>query len=202
LTTPNRQQQRSTGLRHTLLGLVIVLIGLALVAVIGRAFWNLLTSAFPQIGAAIISASGIILVAVIGATISRRFEQKQQIEPEQRQRKAEVYTEFLEYWFWAMRDRSKVSDKEKGKRDLEYRRTVPHKLVVWGSEPFIKEYGAWFLFREEPGTMLEFEKLLHTIRADLGYKDRELEQGELLKLFRKGVDEYLSEQQKPSTHGN
>jgi len=62
---------------------------------------------------------------------------------------------------------------------------------VWGSEPFIKEYGAWFHSEEEQGTILEFEKLLRTIRADLGYKDERLEEGDLLKLFLKGVDEYL-----------
>ncbi len=66
-----------------------------------------------------------------------------QIEQELRQRKAAVYTEFLDYWFWAMRYRSTVSEREREKRDREYHSTVPQQLVVWGSEDFIKKLGTW-----------------------------------------------------------
>ena len=129
-----------------------------------------------------------MLVAVIGAALSRYFDRRQQIEQEQRQRKAEVYEMFLEYWYWAMSERSKASENDKKKRLLEYRRKVPQKLAVWGSESFIKEYGVWFQSNETQGSIFEFEKIIRTIRADL----------DLLKLSNKGVDEYLRELQAAS----
>jgi len=147
----------------------------------------------PEVIAAIISASALVLVAVIGAALSRYFDRRQQIEQEQRQRKAEVYAKFLEYWFWAMRERSKASEKEKRARQLEYQREIPQKLAVWGSEAFVKEYGAWFHSDRQQGSILEFESLIRTIRADLGFKDKDLVEGDLLKLSNKGVNEYLQQ---------
>jgi hypothetical protein len=75
----------------------------------------------PEVSAAIISAAALVLVAVIGAALSRYFDRRQQIEQEQRQRKAEVYEMFLEYWYWAMSESSKSSENDKKKRLLEYR---------------------------------------------------------------------------------
>lgn len=149
----------------------------------------------PEVTAAIISAAALVLVAVAGAALSRYFDRRQQIEQELRQRKAAVYTEFLDYWFWAMRDRSKVSEKEKEERDRKYRSTVPQQLVVWSSETFIKDLGAWLRKEEQDGTMLAFERLLRTIRTDLGYGDKGLEQGDLMMLFLKpeSVVSYLEE---------
>lgn len=177
------------------------IVGLLGVAALVRAYWKLLTSASPEVGAAIVSASALILVALAGAILNSYFARRQQIEQELRQRKAEVYTEFLEYWFWAMRDRSKVSEEEKEKREYEYRSTVPQQLVVWGSEPFIKELGAWLGGKERDGTMLDFVNLLRTIRADLGYKDRDLKREDLMMLFLKpdSVERYMQQRRAPDS---
>ena len=147
----------------------------------------------PEVSAAIISAAALVLVAVIGTALSRYFDRRQQIEQEQRLRKAEVYEMFLEYWYWALSESSKSSENDKKKRQLEYRRKVPQKLAVWGSESFIREYGEWFHSSETQGSIFEFEKIIRTIRADLGFKDKGLSEGDLLKLSNKGVDEYRRE---------
>jgi hypothetical protein len=82
-----------------------------------------------------------------------------------------------------MRYRSKGSEKDKTKRDREYRSTVPQQLVVWGSEDFIKKLGKWLRDEELEGTMLGFVDLLRTIRADLGYDDKNLSERDLMHLF-------------------
>ena len=153
----------------------------------------------PEVIAAIISASALVLVAVVGAALSRYLDRRQQIEQELRQRKAEVYTEFLDYWFWTMSKRSKVSEKERTKRDTEYRSNVPQQLVVWRSEDFIKELGDWLRGEELDGTMLGLVGLMRTIRTDLGYKDKDLDEGDLMMLFLKpdSVVEYLEGQSYP-----
>jgi hypothetical protein len=80
----------------------------------------------------------------------------------------------LAYWFWAIRERSKVQPAKREKLDVEYRSNVPQKLVVWGSEPFLKKHGAWFHSKETEGTMAGFEEILYTIRTDLGYTNKGL----------------------------
>jgi hypothetical protein len=116
-----------------------------------------------------------------------------------RQRKAAVYTEFLDYWFWAMRYRSTVSEREREKRDREYHSTVPQQLVVWGLEAFIKKLGTWLRGDEQEGTMLDFVGLLRTIQADLGYEDEDLEERDLMLHFLQpeSVDTYLEERSSP-----
>lgn len=54
-------------------------------------------STAPEVSAAIISAAALVIVAVTGSALSKYVDRRQQIEQEQRQRKAKVYEVFLEY---------------------------------------------------------------------------------------------------------
>jgi hypothetical protein len=110
LATTGGQERRPRGSESEKLAVAVAIAGLLGMAALVRAYWKLLTSASPEVGAAIVSASALILVALAGAILNSFFARRQQIEQELRQRKAEVYTEFLEYWFWVMRYRSRVSE--------------------------------------------------------------------------------------------
>jgi hypothetical protein len=58
-----------------------------------------------------------------------------------------------------------------------------HKRVTWGSESVLKEYAAFKDKVKGDGALLEFENLLFAIRNDLGYKNKGLKQGDLVKVF-------------------
>jgi hypothetical protein len=162
-----------------------------------RTIIRLLASTDPALAASIVSATAVVLVAILGNYVTKYQERKAQIEAEQREKKAEVYSEFLAYWYGSM-GRSKLPTGEKQELDQEYYEKIPQKLVVWGSEPFLKKYGAWLHAEAQEGTMAGFEDILFTIRSDLGYSNTDLEQGDLLRAFLKGDDEYVEERMPPS----
>jgi hypothetical protein len=82
-------------------GLLVVVVR-AVLARLPSAAPDFLSSASPEVLAAVIVTSGTILVSVGSLILSNRSQSRQQILQAQRERKAEVYEEMLEYWFWAM----------------------------------------------------------------------------------------------------
>lgn len=107
----------------------------------------------------------------------------------------------MDYWFRYFRAPDPtLSEAKRNKQDEEasrtYRATVPQKLVLWASEPVIKEHNKYLrLDRTEDVTMFEFEKFLFALREDLGYSNEGLQKGDLLHLFLKGVDQRLREEE-------
>jgi hypothetical protein len=195
------QEQRQSSGWYTLFRfrLLILLVATAVLIVVGvvvvRAAFSLVASASQQVLAAVIVTSGTILVSVGSLILSNRYQQRQQAHQAQHSRKADVYQELLDYWFWAMRDRKKVPENKRKQTDEKYRRTVPQKLITWGSEDVIKEFTAQVgpLGVNEETSMLGFEKLLFAIRKDLGHSNKGLEDGDLLRPFLTGVDEALED---------
>jgi hypothetical protein len=113
-----------------------------------RTIIRLLASTDPALAASIVSATAVVLVAILGNYVTKYQERKAQIEAEQREKKAEVYSEFLAYWYASM-GRSKLPTGEKQELDQEYYEKIPQKLVVWGSEPFLKKYGHGCMLRRK-----------------------------------------------------
>ncbi|MBA3423853.1 MAG: hypothetical protein H0U04_04770 [Rubrobacter sp.] len=163
--------------------------------VLVRAVFGLLGSAEPAVLAAVIVTSGTILVSVGSLIWSNRSQQRQQAQQAQRNRKADAYEELLDYWFWVMRERRNAPPAKRKQRDEKYRATVPQKLITWGSEDVIKEFTAQVgpSGVTEETSMLGFEKLLLAVRKDLGHTNKNLEEGDLLRPFLKGVDEAVQE---------
>jgi len=190
-----REQRGQGGGRNTLIGLLILLVAGALLMVLVRAVFGLLGSAEPAVLAAVIVTSGTILVSVGSLIWSNRSQQRQQAQQAQRDRKADAYEELLDYWFWVMRERRNAPPAKRKQRDEKYRATVPQKLITWGSEDVIKEFTAQVgpSGVTEETSMLGFEKLLLAVRKDLGHTNKNLEEGDLLRPFLKGVDEAVQE---------
>lgn len=175
--------------------MLAVAVVVALVALLGWAAWTLFTSAEAEVTAAVIVASGSILVSAGTLHWSNRQRTRQQIEQEQRKKKAEVYEEFMVYWVAVMRgERRRATKAEREKMDKAYFRTVPPQMMAWASQRVLKEYAlhASPLEQDAPDrNILDFEEIIYAIRKDLGYSDDELVRGDLLRTFLIGVDETL-----------
>ena len=67
----------------------------------------------------------------------------------------------------------------------QYIRGFTHRLVAWGSERFLREYVAFkeTIKKDTDAALLHFEKLLLEIQRDLGYSNKKLPRGDLLKVF-------------------
>jgi hypothetical protein len=174
--------------------LAIGLFALAVLAVIFilRALYGLLTSTSPQLSQAIIGTGGLVTAAVIGNIGAKYLERRDQIRQEQRAKKAEVYDEFMKFWFRLLTGEESGGDEpsedyvENTEAIKDYTRNFTHKLATWGSEPVLKEYIAFksiLMTGEEQKAILHFERVLLAIRDDLGYSNKGLERGDLIKII-------------------
>jgi ABC-type multidrug transport system fused ATPase/permease subunit len=145
---------------------VIVVVYVALVPVVLKAVLNLWTSASQQVQAAVIVTSGTILVSVASLILSKRAEQRREIEQEQRAKKAQVYEEFLDHWFAVMRGvREELPEGERKEMEDNYYGSVPPQMVAWASEAVLREYAAHAAplgSEDEEGSIFDFERVLFT----------------------------------------
>jgi hypothetical protein len=181
--------------RRVRYGLVILIS----IVILGGAVWYVVTHAPEAIAAAVIAASATVLVSVFGTLATKHLERRQDIERQQRERKLEVYQQFMDYQFAVMQGvRSEMNAAKQREYDRAFRVSFPKNLISWGSEDIIKKYGAWVKWDdpEASGDILGLEKILLAIREDLGYTNKELEAGDLLKTFLEGVDELLAARKK------
>jgi hypothetical protein len=164
------------------------------IGILGGAFWYVVTNAPPAVAAAVVAASATILVSVFGTLASKHLERKQEIEREHRERMLEVYNQFMDYQFVVMQGRRKKMNENKQREfDRAFRESFPQNLISWGSEDIIRKYGDWVKWDdpEADADILELEKILLAIRKDLGYTNKGLKEGDLLRTFLKGVGERL-----------
>jgi len=184
-----------TASRDTVLGLIIVVVvGAGLIAAVifvVRAVAAYLTQASPQLSSALVGTAGLVFVAVIANFLAKIYEQRQQLQEEQRAKKVEVYSEFMAFWIKLLtsgseEDEEDSEDPETQAEIQRYLQDFTYKLVAWGSEPLIREYGVFkeLIQRGETATaILYFENVLREIRRDIGYKNKNLNKGDLLKVF-------------------
>jgi hypothetical protein len=198
LTAPDRRREGLPELSYDRIAVAVTLVVTAvLLLLLVRAVWDLLTSASPQLASSIVSAGGIVLVAVLSAILSKRAEQRREIEQEQRAKKAQVYEAFLSHWFAVMRGvREELPEDERKEMDDNYYGSVPPQMVAWASEAVLREYAAHAAplgSEDEEGSIFDFERVLFAIRKDLGHSNEGLQRGDLMRLFLTGVDELLEE---------
>lgn len=108
MSVGGREQSSENSGFKTLLGLGVILLGAGALYLFVRAVWESLTSASPQLASAIVGAGGLIFVALIANVYSKQVEHKRQIQQEQRNKKAEVYQEFMAFRFRVLTGKKKT----------------------------------------------------------------------------------------------
>ena len=183
------------------LNFINIVFGLILIALIGwgivaflRLYWQSVTTLEPNLASAIIAASATLIVAVLTVVIGKYYERKQEIENRQREKKIEVYEQFMEKWFDKLFVMSQSKDKNENVLDdqefTQFLREFTRKLILWGSNDVVKKYSS---FRQgsltptqgsSPYALLyNFEQVLFEIRKDIGHSNQNLKAGDLLTLF-------------------
>lgn len=170
---------------------VVIVLSLILVAILAhRLFSWIMATIDEQILAAIITGAFTIFVTAISILVAKNFEHKKQIEQQIRLKKLPIYEDFLEFWFKILLENKtgkKVSQREMANFFAEF----TQKIIVWGSDEFIKDYGKFRdLFpteetnkRDNSDVMTAFEGLLLSIRKDTGHKNKNIKHRDLLRLF-------------------
>ena len=183
------------------LNFINIVLGFILIALMGwgiiaflRLYWRSVTSLEPNLASAIIAASATMIVAVLTVVIAKYYERKQEIENQQREKKIEVYEQFMEKWFDKLLVMSQNKDKSKNVLDdeefVQFLSEFTRKLILWGSNGVVKKYS---FFRQGSLTpeqnsspyaiLYNFEQVLFEIRKDIGHSNQTLKSGDLLTLF-------------------
>ena len=180
-------------------GLLIILAG-ATVTV--WTIWKTLTSVSPQVGTALVAGMATLLVSVFSVLWSKRVDREREIEQEQRQQKIPVYEDFLSLIFRIVFAEKLGENPVSEQEMLKIFRLFAQKLLVWGSDEVLKEYATWrrittsSVAQENPVFHLfAIERLLFAIRKDVGHKNKNLKQGDLLSIFVNDIDHFLEPRQ-------
>jgi hypothetical protein len=80
-------------------GFVIIVVGIVALVFIARTVFSFLIAAPTDLGSAVVGAGSLVFVAVIANIWAKIYERGQQIQQEQRKKKAEIYEGLTAFWF-------------------------------------------------------------------------------------------------------
>jgi len=179
---------------HRLKTLALALIGLALLAGLAGfvgwiiyAFFQYISSVPKELGAALVAASTTVIVATFTVMLGRYFERKKELDALYRDKKTEIYDEFLREFFTLFFDEDNTKDAAK---DLvPFLREFTRKLILWSGPEVIEAFDAWkdHLAKGTPDAQSIFltEAFLLAIRNDLRHNNKGLRKGFFARLFLK-----------------
>ena len=137
----------------------------------------------PNVEAAIIS--GLIAVFL--------FQQQKQKEllMELYKRKAVLYKDFVYTWVVEL-----LLNRDNATQVIQnYKNEQIHKLILWASDDFIREYTSFLKKYRNVENNIEiirdFGVILLTIRRDLGFKNKNISEIDILRIFIKDIDEHF-----------
>lgn len=195
------------------------LIALALIVLlILFAFWililaiGILASAPKEIGAVLITVSETVFVALATLVITRVNERKKESEKSIREKKIDVHSRFVkgmfENVFFAHKSGREVNQEELA----QFTRDFTIDAIMWGSDDILSEWNSFKASLEKHSLFTKLasedeslmrnsllinaikplEKLLITIRKDVGRRNTGLDELGLSRLFVIDLDQYFS----------
>jgi hypothetical protein len=154
----------------------------------------------PNILVAVIAGS----VTILGYFIARYFEKKKVIEQQIREQKLPAYEEFVDFLFDIFKktkDGRKFNDKDI-KELGEFYWEMNKKAILWLSDKTLKSYSTWKSMTsdyadkenrsevENLNILFALETLLLDFRNDIGHDNKNIEKGDILKIFINNFDDY------------
>lgn len=187
---------RLKSFRVGLLGLTLLVGFTALIGWILYAFFKYLTAVPKELGAALVAAAATVIVATITVMVGRYYERKKELDALYREKKTEIYDEFLKeffMFFWSAGE----TDAPTTEKDLvPFFREFTRKLVLWSGPEVIEAFVAWkdHLAKGTPDAKSIFltEAFLSAIRKDLRHSNSGLRKGYFARLFLREGDLFLA----------
>lgn len=140
-----------------------------------------------EIGAALIAAVATILVATLTVTLGKYFERQKELDALYRDKKLEIYDQFLTQFFSVWFTEGKAVEGEQTPDMVAFFRNFTSKLVLWGGPEVVQVFAEWkeHLAAGNPDAQSVFltEKFLNAIRADLRHSSKGLARGWFARLF-------------------
>lgn len=172
---------------------LVVLGGIIALAIYAVAAFFAYVSAVPkELGAALVAGATTILVATITVMVGRYFERKKELDALYRDKKTEVYDEFLKVFFevWFSGGETAEGDLVKLFRDFSV------KLVLWSGPEVIEAFTRWKERMAQGGAnaegIFETEAFLNAIRADLRHSNKGVRRGWFARMFLRESELFLA----------
>lgn len=143
-------------------------------------------------------------LTILGYFITRYLEKRKIIEQQIREQKLPVYEEFVNFLLDVFK--TTKEEKEFNSKDVkkigEFYWEMNKKSILWLSDRTFKSYSNWKSLTsdyadkkdkseaENLKLLYMLEDLILDIRSDIGHNNKNLERGDILKIFINGFDEY------------
>ncbi len=136
----------------------------------------------------VIGGTVTIVVAIISSSLAKYLEHNNSTKADLRTQKIPVYREFIEFTLKTVLVNIKEG-KDNESEAVSFFQNFTPRLTLWASDDVLKSY---LNFKNSSTThlqdgnnkiLLEFEKIVYAMRKDLGYKNKKLLPGDILKMF-------------------
>ena len=175
-----------------------ILLGLAIVGAsiwgiywIISSIWDALVSVDTKLAVGIVAAFTTVLGATLTVTIGKYLERKQAVEAHFRERKVEIYDEFLGEFFKLFENQNNMDDS----RLVSFFQEWNRKVTVWGGSEVLRSYIKWMghLKSSEPNaeSMFLMGDFVLAVRKDLGLSNKGIDRKTFASLILKNPDLFL-----------
>lgn len=153
--------------------------------------WDALVSVDTKLAVGIVAAFTTVLGATLTVTIGKYLERKQAVEAHFRERKVEIYDEFLGEFFKLFEGQNNVDNSTLVSFFQEWNR----KVIVWGGSEVLRSYIKWMshLRSNEPNaeSMFLMGDFVLAVRKDLGLSNKGIDRKTFASLILKNSDLFL-----------
>src|SRR6185369_7414827 len=105
-------------------------------------FFQYLAAIPKELGAALVAAAATVLVATITVMVGRYYERRKELDALYREKKTEIYDQFLQEFFSIFWSAGKVEG-EPEKDLVPFLREFTRTLLLWSGPEVIEAFGAW-----------------------------------------------------------
>lgn len=186
-----------------LLGVILII-----TAVIGiyygmRSVWIALTNADDKVAISIIAGFFSVIGATITVMLGRYYERKREIEAHFREKKIQIYDDFLKELFKEFHGSDEGTEEMGGSHLVDFLREWQRTLVLWGGKNVLKTYFSWMthLKKGKPNaqTLYLMDDFFRALRSDIGQSSSGLERGAFTHLILRNSELFLEHaKQNPS----
>lgn len=159
--------------------------------------WRQFKLLSPEVSTGLVTAAATVLAATIAVAVGKYYERKKDIEAHYREKKVEIYDQFLVELFEFMdsEGRRPGGNPKAAESLVKFLREWQRKMILWGGQDVLAAYMSW-IGGIRKGTidiqsLLLMDKFFREIRKDLGHKSNNLEKGALVGLTLKRPDVFI-----------
>lgn len=159
--------------------------------------WRQFKLLSPEVSTGLVTAAATVLAATVAVAVGKYYERKKDIEAHYREKKVEIYDQFLAALFEFMdSDGSQPGSNPKATKSLvNFLKEWQRKMILWGGQDVLAAYISWIGHLRKDTlniqSMLLMDKFFREIRKDLGHKSNNLEKGALVGLTLRHPDVFL-----------